>query len=216
MSCYLSLDQRGTYEQKIRRSRFLGYAEMCVSENDITGLLDAVKERHSDATHVCWAYLLKTGAFSKEHSTDGGEPSGSAGKPMLGAIRQRNLENVAVAVVRYFGGVRLGIRGLIEAYSTTAAGAVDAGGVSRYCDGKLIELKVSYNAWNHFERTRELFSRCSTTKVDFGANVDAILAVEEERVSSIMHFFDRQDCLCRLGKENVLIKLPVDTSIQGD
>ena len=99
---------------KIRRSTFIGYV---VSVSSIESAKKAISERastHNRATHNCWAYIL---GYEGEtvHSSDAGEPSGSAGRPILNALKSSALTNVAAVVTRYYGGVKLGIRGLIEA-----------------------------------------------------------------------------------------------------
>ena len=87
-------------------------------------LSDLRKEYH-DASHICWAYRIYTGNQLEENSSDAGEPSGTAGLPILNAMKQKNLVNCGVAVIRYFGGTKLGKRGLIDAYSQAAQRVID-------------------------------------------------------------------------------------------
>ena len=125
---YLELAGPAEYEEKIQRSVFIGRAEPCHSEAEARELLNRVRAAHRDATHNCWAYrIFLTPEAVTEYSSDDGEPSGTAGRPILGAIQRHNgLFNVLVVVTRYFGGVKLGVRGLIEAYSGVAAKTLDA------------------------------------------------------------------------------------------
>ena len=125
---YLELAGPAEYEEKIQRSVFIGRAEPCHSEAEARELLNRVRAAHRDATHNCWAYrIFLTPEAVTEYSSDDGEPSGTAGRPILGAIQRRsNIYNVLVVVTRYFGGVKLGVRGLIEAYSGVAAKTLDA------------------------------------------------------------------------------------------
>ena len=101
----------------------------------MTAFIEEMKKKYYDARHVCWAYML--GAEREQfRSNDNGEPSGTAGKPILGQINSRELTDVIVLVVRYFGGVKLGTSGLIEAYRTTAAATLDDAQVeTRTVDG---------------------------------------------------------------------------------
>ena len=110
-------------ELKIKRSLFIAHLGLCKSEPDARAFLEQVKARHKNANHNCWAYRL--GDPTTEHCSDDGEPSGTAGKPILSTVRQSGMINLMVVVTRYFGGVKLGVRGLIEAYGQ-AAGNVAA------------------------------------------------------------------------------------------
>ena len=110
--------ESATAELKIKRSLFIGHLDLCKSESDVRALLERVEARHRSAAHNCWAYRL--GDPETEYCSDDGEPSGTAGKPILYAIRQSGMVNLMVVVTRYFGGVKLGVRGLIEAYGQTA------------------------------------------------------------------------------------------------
>lgn len=113
----------GTYSEK--RSKFLAFAHHVDSLDDVKEIIDDYRKRFYDARHVCYAYML--GADRKEfRANDDGEPSSTAGKPILGQINSRELTDVLVVVVRYYGGVNLGTGGLIVAYKTAAAAALDA------------------------------------------------------------------------------------------
>jgi len=114
-----------SYETNIKRSRFIANVIPCRNfcEDDVKARLKELCVIHSKADHNCWAYVLGTEPLTA-HSSDAGEPSGTAGRPILGEITRSGLVNLLVVVTRYFGGVKLGTRGLIEAYSWTAAQAL--------------------------------------------------------------------------------------------
>lgn len=124
---------QGTYSEL--RSKFLGFAHHVTTAQEALDLVAEYQKKYYDARHVCWAYML--GAEREVfRSNDNGEPSGTAGKPILGQINSRDLTDVIVLVVRYFGGVKLGTSGLIEAYRTTAAATLEAAEVEqRTVDG---------------------------------------------------------------------------------
>ena len=128
---------QGVYTEK--RSKFLAYAHPVDSVEQIKDLLAAYRKQHYDARHVCYAYML--GPERQEfRANDDGEPSSTAGKPILGQINSHELTNILVVVVRYYGGVNLGTGGLIVAYRTAATLAIDnAPMVSR-----LVEETVSF------------------------------------------------------------------------
>lgn len=108
------------FEIKIQRSRFIGHIEPCDSEQRAKEILKKIREKHNKATHNCWAYIIELNNYKIEHCSDNGEPPGTAGRPILGAIKRSGLVNVMLIVTRYFGGKKLGVRGLIDAYGLTA------------------------------------------------------------------------------------------------
>ena len=119
MDTYLTIEtpSEGLYKEKM--SKFLAFAEPCRTVEQAKEIITRYKKEYFDARHVCWAYML--GAERTEfRSNDDGEPSGTAGKPILGQINSFNLTDLCVIVVRYFGGIKLGTSGLIEAYRTAA------------------------------------------------------------------------------------------------
>ncbi len=121
---YTTLSAESRAETRVLRSRFLALAFPISSEEAFTERLDAIRSELFDATHHCWAWRLFEGG--RERSSDAGEPSGSAGRPILQAIHSASVHDAAVVVVRWFGGVKLGTGGLGRAYRDAAAAALDA------------------------------------------------------------------------------------------
>jgi uncharacterized YigZ family protein len=117
---YLTIEKESLAEFKDRGSRFLAYAFPVLSAGDLKKRLKEIKEEHPKAAHHCFAYRIGTDG-NNFRSSDDGEPSGSAGRPILGQIDSRELSNTAIIVVRYFGGTLLGVPGLINAYKTSAS-----------------------------------------------------------------------------------------------
>lgn len=117
---YNTIDKAGTAEFKDRGSKFIAYAWPITTVEDFKRQMETIKKEHPKASHHCFAYRigLDNNIF---RSSDAGEPSGTAGKPILGQIDSKQLTNVLVVVVRYFGGTLLGVPGLINAYKTAAA-----------------------------------------------------------------------------------------------
>ncbi|HNT26714.1 MAG TPA: YigZ family protein [bacterium] len=115
----------GPYEIKEKGSRFLSFVTPAVSEGEVLSFVSALRKRYHDATHVCWAYRLGDGEERASRYSDDGEPSGSAGLPLYQELARRGLFNVACAVVRYFGGVKLGTGGLCRAYGGAARAALE-------------------------------------------------------------------------------------------
>ncbi len=139
-------------EHVVQRSRFHGYARATDDRDAVHAFIRDIASRHPDATHCCWAYRTGYPDAPEEHSSDAGEPSGTAGRPIAGAISQAELQNVAVVVARYFGGVKLGIRGLMDAYHETARLTLARG--TKVTGQPLIslELELSYSAFDTVKR----------------------------------------------------------------
>lgn len=117
---YFTINQKASAEYKDRNSKFIAYAFPFPDKNDLKKHLDELKKLHVKAGHFCYAYRI--GADGNEFRTsDNGEPSGTAGKPILGQIDKQNLGDVLIIVVRYFGGTFLGVPGLTNAYKTAAS-----------------------------------------------------------------------------------------------
>lgn len=119
---YRTLVEPAELRHKIERSEFLGIAFPVTSEEAFFAELERIQKRDFDATHHCWAFRLFT--ESRSRSSDAGEPSGTAGKPILAAIEGAGVHDVGVIVVRWYGGVKLGTGGLSRAYRETAAAAL--------------------------------------------------------------------------------------------
>lgn len=128
----------GTYSEN--RSKFLAFSHHVESEDDIRELLAFYRKKYFDARHVCYAYML--GAERKIfRSNDDGEPSSTAGKPILGQINSSGLTDILIVVVRYYGGVNLGTGGLIVAYKTAAAAAIE----NSVVETRQVEEIITYN-----------------------------------------------------------------------
>ena len=128
----------GFYSEK--RSKFLAFAHHVETIDEIKDILASYRKKYYDASHVCYAYVL--GADKADfRANDDGEPSSTAGKPILGQINSYDLTNVLVIVVRYYGGVNLGTGGLIVAYRTAAADALDHATI----ETRLVEEVITYS-----------------------------------------------------------------------
>lgn len=132
---------------KIKSSKFLTYAYPIESEDEVAPLIEALRKRHYDATHHCYAWRLGAGG-ERFRANDDGEPSSTAGKPILGQMLSREITNCLIVVVRYFGGTKLGVSGLIEAYRDSAAEAIDAAEVVERTVDVRVVVSFSYIAMN--------------------------------------------------------------------
>ena len=158
MHIYKTTAENGTASYEIQKSRFIAYTSHVETEAEARDFVTAIKKKHFDARHNCSAWVLGADS-SQQKSNDDGEPGGTAGNPILEAIKQHGLTNVVVVVTRYFGGIKLGAGGLIRAYSHTASLGLEATPcleVKPFC---LMEAEMDYSLLGTVEnwiRNKEL------------------------------------------------------------
>ena len=144
---YYTIEMTGTAEFKDRGSKFIAYAFPIADPADFKSKLRRLKDEHPKATHHCFAYRLGNDG-NNFRTSDDGEPSGSAGKPILGQIDSKQLTNVAVVVARYFGGTLLGIPGLINAYKTSSTLALQTTPIVQKAVEITYRLEFDYTKMN--------------------------------------------------------------------
>ena len=156
---YRTVAEPATADFVVQGSEFIGHVRPVDSVDAAEAFVDAVSEEYGDATHNVPAYRVRVGdegdesgedtpptdRFLREYSSDDGEPSGSAGKPALNVLTQRELENCAVVVTRYYGGTNLGVGGLVRAYSRAVKEAVDEAGVVEERPRETVSITVAYD-----------------------------------------------------------------------
>lgn len=128
MQSYYTIKEAGTHEVIIQKSRFIGHLERVESEEEAQQFIQSIRKQHYNATHNCYAYIIGD-KDQIQKANDDGEPSGTAGIPMLEVLKKLQLKNVVVVVTRYFGGVKLGAGGLIRAYSSVTSETVQQIGI---------------------------------------------------------------------------------------
>jgi uncharacterized YigZ family protein len=147
MNDYHTIEKPSTAEFKDRGSRFLAYAFPIASAEEFKKRIRELREEHPKAAHHCFAYRIGTDG-NNFRAGDDGEPSGSAGKPILGQIDSKGLTNLAVVVVRYFGGTLLGVPGLINAYKTAASLALQLTPIIKKPVLAVYEIEFDYTRMN--------------------------------------------------------------------
>ena len=115
----------GTYNIKVKKSKFISYGRSIKDISDFKSWLSRIKKDHYSASHFCWAYQYYYLPNIESNESDSGEPSGSAGKPILKCLKQKKIVNCGIVVVRYYGGKKLGRKGLIDAYGESAQNVID-------------------------------------------------------------------------------------------
>ena len=167
MDEYLVPTQFGEDEFIEKKSRFIGRLWPVETEEAALEKIQEMKKKHYDATHNCWAYIIKDGAV---RFSDDGEPGGTAGMPMLQVLQREGLYNCVCVVTRYFGGILLGAGGLVRAYTKGAKIGVDAAGISMKRVWETVAVPCAYNL---FERLRGEVLACEgmVLDVEYGADV---------------------------------------------
>ncbi len=140
---FYHIDRGRALSLKIKRSEFICALEPATTVEDARAVISAISQEHRQATHNCWAYRVGEKA-EMSHSSDNGEPSGTAGRPMLNALESNGLTQVVAVVTRYFGGVKLGRKGLIQAYAGAVQAAIDLAPLTRLVRCRQYVVKVPY------------------------------------------------------------------------
>lgn len=145
MQDYKTIKQFGESEIIEKKSRFLGKIKLVETEAEAIAYIESIKKQHWDARHNCFAYVIGANAETVRCSDDG-EPSGTAGKPMLEVLQNQQLRNVVVVVTRYFGGVLLGTGGLVRAYTQATQEAIEKAGICTMTFVSVLTVQTDYNA----------------------------------------------------------------------
>lgn len=173
----------GFYSEK--RSKFLAFAHNVDSVTEIKSLLDHYRKKYYNARHVCYAYMLGVNRTSFR-ANDDGEPSGTAGKPILGQINSNELSNILIVVVRYYGGINLGTGGLIMAYRTAAADAIAHSEIIRQQIEEIITYTFTYPMMNDVMRiVKEMSPKILSQNFDNTCTIT--LSIRQSEVEQLRH-----------------------------
>ena len=175
-----TIEKAGAAEQNINKSRFYAHAAQCETERHVGAFLRAIAAQHANAHHLAYAFRIKTPEGIIPRFSDAGEPSGTAGKPILQMLEGQKLINVCVGVIRYYGGVNLGTGGLVRAYSGTAKMALEAATILPFVEMKLLKLTIQYNRMDELTRTlAQLKGKLLDKKFDDAVHVEISLPAIE-------------------------------------
>ena len=207
---FRTIKEDGQVQEEIKKSRFICHAKRVYSEEDARDFITAIKKEHYKATHNCSAFIIGERSEIKRTSDDG-EPSGTAGVPMLGVLENHNLTNVCVVVTRYFGGIKLGAGGLIRAYAGSVALAVKEIGIIEIKEQAGIAIQMSYTQYqeyNNFLKEHTLME----LDTNFTDQVDTMIYVDKEEKENIkaalVEFFHGKVTLTDKGLREV--EVPVN------
>ena len=177
----------GIYKEK--GSKFIAYAYPVYSEEDVKEKLDEVRKLEHSARHYCYGYILNPDK-SAQRANDDGEPSSSAGKPILGQILSKNLTNILIVVVRYFGGVKLGVPGLIRSYKTAAAQAILEATIVTKTIKEQYQVSFKYPQMNDVMRLVKEYD-LEVINTDFQIDCKLIFAVPKSKANDIVDTFKK-------------------------
>ncbi len=169
------------FAQEIKKSRFIGVATQVSSAEDATEALATLKKEFPDATHHCWAFVLGNPKTSLEmRMDDDGEPSGTAGKPILNVLQHKNVGDILLVVVRYFGGTKLGAGGLVRAYSSSASGVMESLEVVTNTPLREARLRLDYAEEQPVRRLLEELE-LTVSSSTYGEHVELLIRFPEDR-----------------------------------
>ncbi|MDU4441136.1 MAG: YigZ family protein [Streptococcus mitis] len=207
---FRTIKEDGQVQEEIKKSRFICHAKRVYSEEEARDFITAIKKEHYKATHNCSAFIIGERSEIKRTSDDG-EPSGTAGVPMLGVLENHNLTNVCVVVTRYFGGIKLGAGGLIRAYAGSVALAVKEIGIIEIKEQAGIAIQMSYTQYqeySNFLKEHDLME----LETNFTDKVDTMIYVDKEEKenikASLVEFFNGKVTLTDQGLREV--EVPVN------
>ncbi|MGZ9806285.1 YigZ family protein [Streptococcus sp. V869] len=204
-----TIKEDGQVQEEIKKSRFICHAKRVYSEEEARAFITAIKKEHYKATHNCSAFIIGERSEIKRTSDDG-EPSGTAGVPMLGVLENHNLTNVCVVVTRYFGGIKLGAGGLIRAYASSVALAVKEIGIVEIKEQAGIQIQMSYaqyQEYGNFLKEHNLME----LETNFTDQVETIIFVDKEDKetikASLIEFFNGKVTLTDQGLREVEVPI---------
>ncbi|TOY84822.1 YigZ family protein [Levilactobacillus brevis] len=179
---YLTIRTTGTHELEIKKSRFIADLGRISTEEEAKVFIAQIIAREPKATHHCWAYLLGD-HDDVQRESDNGEPSGTAGVPILTVLQRNHLHNTIAVVTRYFGGIKLGAGGLIRAYSNATSTGIEATGVVKRVQQQALILTVDYA---NYDRLSHYLTEQNITVLgtDYATAVTVTIAVDLAAVST--------------------------------
>ena len=181
---YKTLKAAASDEFIVNKSRFIGYASPCETEEEALAFLKSIREKHKDATHNCYAYVIGQNAGIMRYNDDG-EPGGTAGMPIIEVIKARGVVNCCVVVTRYFGGVLLGAGGLVRAYTKGCVVALNAAQVVTMEESQRILMDIPYPMWDKINYHLQSLPQI-TEHTEFGASVSVTLLVRVKDVEMVI------------------------------
>ena len=178
------INNEQTTEETLKKSRFISVIVPCDSEKRVITCLKKLHEQHPNASHIAFAYRIKSPKGLVCRFNDAGEPTGTAGKPIYQHLEGKQLINVFIAVIRYFGGVKLGAGGLTRAYGNSAARVIEAAKVIEYIEYATVKLVLAYKDMAHLTYQLKKLNG-AIIKQDFTEHITLSLLLPEKNVETL-------------------------------
>ncbi|MCT1578042.1 YigZ family protein [Oceanobacillus kimchii] len=185
LNTYYTVKQQGMDEITIQKSRFIGYVKRVETEEEAQEFIQEIKKKHYNATHNCSAYMIGENDHIQK-ANDDGEPSGTAGVPILEVLKKKGLKDTAVVVTRYFGGIKLGAGGLIRAYGSTTSQAIKTTGIVKRQLMQGISVKVEYTLLGKLENELRQSTEFILDDIRYLENVEFIVFVKQGEESQLL------------------------------
>ncbi|MBU5258804.1 YigZ family protein [Bacillus pumilus] len=205
---YLTVKSRGEHEIVIEKSRFICHIQRAVSEEEAQAFIQSIKKQHWNATHNCSAYLIGEHDLIQK-ANDDGEPSGTAGVPMLEVLKKRKLKDTVVVVTRYFGGIKLGAGGLIRAYGKSVSEAINHVGMVERCLMRTMHTTIDYTWLGKVENELRA-SSFQLKEIHYAEDVIFETYVEETQTEQFIEWMTELTNGKSVTKEGQLIYLEKD------
>lgn len=207
---YYTVKYSGSDQIMIQKSKFIGYVKRVETEEKALAFIQEIKKKHYDATHNCSAYLI--GEHDQiQKANDDGEPSGTAGVPILEVLKKRKLKDTVVVVTRYFGGIKLGAGGLIRAYGNTTSEAINSTGVVKRLLTQGVSITVDYPMSGKIENEIRN-SEHILDSIDYQENVELLVYIERPKLDDFKEWIVNLTSDQAIIEDKKLAYIEIDTS----
>ena len=209
MNNFITIKENITTQIVEKKSKFIAKLYYTESQEEINKIVKNLKKQYNDARHHCIAYRIFKDNIIVEKASDDGEPSGTAGAPMLKILQNNNLCNVLIVVIRYFGGILLGTGGLVRAYSESLQKAIDEAQKVEKCLGEEMQLTIDYS---EFEKIKYYCEKCkiNISNIEYKEDIVCKLDILEEQTNKILEDFKQKSINIKehknLGKKFIIIE----------
>ena len=195
---FQTITQNSTFEVTEKKSRFIAYVLYVENKEEAENRIKEFKKKFHDARHNCSAYRVISSGTIYEKSSDDGEPSGTAGAPMLNILQKNNLCNVLVVVTRYFGGILLGTGGLVRCYSDATIGAIKKAKKDIIEEGQEFQVEVSYNyleTFKYYCRKKDI----NIIDMSYDEKITCNIEIEDKRIKAFLEDIENK----RINANNI-------------
>jgi uncharacterized YigZ family protein len=198
MDYFFSINEDRHIEIKIKRSTFIAHLHYTETMQEAKQFISKISVEHKTANHNCWAYIVgETGQTF--HSSDAGEPGSTAGKPMLNALKRHKMTNVVAVVTRYFGGVKLGIRGLIEAYGESVEGAIQEFSLKKIVKYENFKISTGYD-FAEILKHKVNSMNAEILNIDYAIDVTLQIRIEECLKDDLENYLNEMENASKIKK----------------